>query len=121
MGNRRRISNYRRGVWAEWVALLWLMLQGYWPVARRYKTKVGEIDLILRRGNQLVFVEVKARAVMAEAAGAIRAASQARIARAAEWFLQAHPAYQAYAPRFDAVLLARGTWPQHLVNAFALR
>jgi putative endonuclease len=50
-----------RGRWAErWVALLLLFI-GYRCLAKRYRTPVGEIDLIASRGETLVMVEVKYR------------------------------------------------------------
>ena len=47
----RRHKAYRRGHRSEWLAALALMLKGYRIVARRYRTKLGEIDLIARRGD----------------------------------------------------------------------
>ena len=46
---------------AEYKTMLTFMLKGYLPLKNRYKCKYGEIDLILKRGNKLAFVEVKAR------------------------------------------------------------
>ena len=53
----------RRGEsWAAW----WLRLHGWHILARRVKTPRGEIDLIVRRGRTVAFVEVKWRATEAE-------------------------------------------------------
>ncbi len=58
----KRIRAYRRGHRGEWLASLALMLKGFRIVARRYRTKLGEIDLIARRGDLVLIVEVKVRA-----------------------------------------------------------
>lgn len=111
-------THHRRGLWAETLALLWLTLKGYSLVKKRYKTQVGEIDLIMRRGNVLAFIEVKGRAKNADAAFAIHAKNQSRVVRAAQHFLAHHPTYQQYQVRFDAVLIAWYRMPQHLAHAF---
>ncbi len=111
-------SNHRAGLMAEQLALLWLMLKGYWLIARRYKTPHGEIDLILRRRKTLIFVEVKARPRLEDAAFAIHPKNQSRVLAAAQQFLRNHPAYGDFQVRFDAVLIAWYKRPHHLVDAF---
>jgi putative endonuclease len=64
LGHRRKA--YRRGHRGEWLAALALMLKGYRILARRHRTKLGEIDLIARRGDLVLFVEVKARRTLIE-------------------------------------------------------
>lgn len=103
---------------AEYLALVWLTLKGYRLVAMRYKTPVGEIDLIVRRGKSLVFVEVKARREYAVAASSIHHKNQSRVMRAAQSFLVHHPAYQHYQVRFDAVVITWYKRPHHLIHAF---
>ena len=51
----------RRGRQAERVVMCAYMLAGYWPVARRLRTKAGELDLVMRRGKTLIGIEVKYR------------------------------------------------------------
>ena len=113
-----RKRSQRLGHLAEYLALAHLTLKGYRFVARRYKTKLGEIDLIVRRGGTLVFVEVKARAERDTAAHAVHAKNQSRVVQAAQMFLVAHPAYREYQVRFDVVLVAWYSMPHHLVHAF---
>ncbi|MEZ5759409.1 MAG: YraN family protein [Emcibacteraceae bacterium] len=52
---------YKWGQLAELFASLMLRFKGYSIVARRYKTRVGEIDIIARKGPLTIFCEVKAR------------------------------------------------------------
>ncbi len=59
------------GLEAEWFASVWLRLKGYRVLTERYSIKGGEIDLIVRRGATVAFVEVKARAAIADAEIAI--------------------------------------------------
>ena len=117
-GKAMRQRNHRRGLRAEYAALALLMLKGYRLVAMRYKTPVGEIDLIVRRGQYLVCVEVKARPTHAAAAEAIHTTNQSRVVAAAQSFLAKHPAYAYMQVRFDAVLVAWYRLPHHLVHAF---
>ena len=113
---RRRA--YRSGRWAETGAAWWLRLKGYRIVARGFKTPVGEIDLIAKRGNVLAFVEVKTRPSRAESAEAITFRQQARIARAASWFLNSRPDFAALESRFDAVLVVSRHLPVHIPGAW---
>ena len=63
------------------------MLKGYRIVARRYRTKLGEIDLIARRGDLVLIVEVKARPTLIAAMEAIARESERRIEGAADLWL----------------------------------
>ena len=100
-----KVRAQKRGRWAESLTALYLRLTGHRVLARNYKAKVGEIDLIARRGRMLSFIEVKARSDAAEAAEAITVRQRQRIQRAAEWFLTHHPALQACDVRFDVCLV----------------
>src|SRR6185503_936676 len=62
MSLQTRQRAQRKGHTAEWRAAWRLRLAGYTILARRYKTKLGEIDIVSPRGNLLAFGEVKARA-----------------------------------------------------------
>ena len=114
----RGSANYRRGLRAEFWAAAWLLLRGYRPVALRYATVLGEIDLIARRGRVLAFVEIKRRTTRETAAEAISAAQQRRIINAAEIFVDRHPRYRNFERRFDAVLISNANWPTHIKAAW---
>lgn len=117
MSPRRRRS-YQRGILAEYVACAWLILKGYRLVAMRYKTPVGEIDLVMRRGKTLAILEVKARKQLADAALAIHHENQSRVMRATQYFSVSEPRYAHLQVRFDAVLIAWYKWPRHVPHAF---
>jgi putative endonuclease len=114
----RRQRAERWGRRAEALATVWLRLKGYRIIARRFKTPIGEIDIIARRGNRLSLVEVKARARLTEAHSAITPHQRGRIFRAAEFFLQRYPRYATMTLRFDAILVAPGRLPRHLTDAW---
>jgi putative endonuclease len=114
-----RQRRHRKGLVAEHLAAWHLRLRGWRIVAQRFKTPVGEIDLIARRGKQLAFIEVKARRHRHDAASAIHIKNQQRVVRAAQWFLSAHPKYADYTQRFDACLVPWYSWPQFITHAFS--
>ena len=117
-------SNYRAGHFAEKIALLWLLCKGYRPLHLNYVTGrgtgAGEVDLIVKRGQKLVFVEVKKRQNLTTSAEAITHKNQRRVARTAEAFLQQNPCYENYAIRFDAILFNTGLIPHHIKDAWRL-
>ena len=79
---KERLKRYRSGLWAEFVAEVFLMVTVYRILERRYKTPVGEIDILACRKNTLIAVEVKARRNRRDALYAVTGASQGRIERA---------------------------------------
>ena len=90
MANDRRKSE-EAGRSAELIALWALRLKGWRLLARRYKTHVGEVDLIMRRGDVTAFIEVKARENAQFAAESVLPAQQTRIAHAASLYLAGRP------------------------------
>jgi len=93
------------GRWAERLTRLYLRAGGYTILATNYKTKVGEVDIIAKKGNIISFTEVKARPTKAQAAEAVTARQQNRIQRAAEHFLMYKPHLQTFDIRFDVALV----------------
>jgi putative endonuclease len=113
-----RVAAFRTGVSAEARAAAYLMAKGYRILAKRFRTPVGEIDLVARRRNVVVFVEVKARATLDDAAYAVTPRQQRRIIDAAQTWLMAHPEHAEFDLRFDAMLIAPRRLPRHLLAAF---
>ena len=79
---------------------------------------MGEADLIAKRGRLVAFVEVKYRAEVQIAAGAVTPASWQRIARAAEVWTARHPSLSDYGWRHDLIALAPRKLPQHIQDAW---
>ena len=113
-----RIAAFRTGLSAEARAAAFLMAKGYRILAKRFRTRYGEIDIVARRRNLLAFVEVKARATLDEAAYAVTARQQARIIEAAQAWLIDHPEQADFELRFDAMLIAPRRLPRHVLAAF---
>ncbi|HXU92247.1 MAG TPA: YraN family protein [Gallionella sp.] len=108
------------GALAEQWAAQYLQRQGLKPVAYNYHGRFGEIDLIMRDGATLVFVEVRLRrnGDFGGAAASIDAHKQQRLIRTAQQYLAGLP--QLPPCRFDALLMddAQGRNVQWLRNAF---
>jgi putative endonuclease len=109
---------FRLGISAESRAAAFLIAKGFRILARRWRSPVGEIDIIARRRQLLVFVEVKARANFEEAAWSVTDRQRARIAAAAEAWLARQGDYDFKDMRFDAVLVVPGRIPRHIPAAF---
>ena len=116
---RRRKAHFF-GLSAESVAAALLRLKGYSILARRYVVSGGEIDLVVRRGDAIAFVEVKARGRLHVAAEAITATKRRRISRAARVWLARNPWAYGLTLRGDAVFIAPRRLPRHTRCAYRL-
>ena len=118
--NAARQQAEQRGRRAERLAALYLGLKGYRVLARRFKSPVGEIDLVMRRRDVIAFVEVKNRADFDAAVLAVTPFARRRLLRAADAYIGRHPHLAALTLRFDIVLIAPRRWPRHMVDAFGV-
>jgi len=113
-----RVAAHFTGLSAESRAAAYLVAKGYRIAARRFRSPVGEVDIVARRRGVLVFVEVKARNNLDDAALSLLPRQQQRIAAAAGAWLAAHPEDGESNIRFDAILVAPGKIPRHIPAAF---
>ena len=113
-----RVAAFRTGLSAESRAAALLVAKGFRIVARRWKSPVGEIDIVARRRSLMVFVEVKARSNLDDAAESVTMRQRSRIANAAEAFIATYPDPSVTEMRFDAILVAPGKMPRHIPGAF---
>jgi putative endonuclease len=118
---RLRLKAYRRGHRGEWLAALALTLKGYRIVARRFRTRAGEIDLIARRGDLVAIVEVKVRPTLLLAMEAIARQSERRIEAAADIWLARQRDFARLSVRYDMVAVLPWRWPVHVENVFSGR
>lgn len=116
----KRKTAHRWGHYAEFIAALWLMVKGYRIVTRRYAARGGEIDLIIRRGMTIAFVEVKARRDFNQALEAIDATKTRRLGKAVEEWLWRHDLPYGHNFRGDAVIIVPWRLPRHIEDAFEL-
>ena len=96
-----------RGKAAESQACRFLADRGLEPIARNYRCRHGEIDLIMRDGRALVFVEVRYRGNRRFAGGAetVDRRKQSKLVATAMHYLQSHPGAAAHPARFDVVAI----------------
>ena len=118
MGDRRRAE--RHGHRAELIAMAVLMLKGYRLLARRFKTPLGEVDLIMRRGEVTAFIEVKTRVSEDIAMESVGGKQRRRIAAAARLWMSRDARAAQGDCRFDIVSVQPYQWPRHIPNAFTL-
>lgn len=121
LSTRRRKRAFTWGRYAETIAAIYLMAKGYWVLARRFRTPQGEIDLIVRRGNSIAFVEVKARASLRHCLEAVTPHSECRLSRAAGIWLAQRPFYASFTWRYDIVAIRPWRLPVHVISAFEAR
>jgi len=113
--NRRAAE--RQGRRGEERAALWLRMKGWSIVDRRRKTPLGEIDLIARRGRLIAFIEVKWRRRAEQLDNAIDEYRLRRVAAAVEAVAHEY-ATGGEDIRIDVILLAPGSFPRHIANAW---
>jgi putative endonuclease len=110
----------KHGAQAEQLAAQYLQQQGLKLIVQNYRSRFGEIDLIMQDGTTLVFIEVRLRSNdgFGGAAASIDTRKQQRIVRTAQQYLASF--VRTPPCRFDAILLQdmQGRSMQWLKNAF---
>lgn len=114
----KKKKTYDHGIMAEGAAELFLRAKGFQILGRRYKTPVGEVDLIALDDQYLVFIEVKGRPSIDEALFSITPRMKARIMEASGHFIAANPQYSNHPMRFDVMAVKLPFAIRHLENAF---
>ncbi len=116
------MNNYKKGHLAEKFAAIFLICKGYKIVALNYvtgkSTGAGEVDIIASKKNTLIFVEIKLRKSISDAAYSISQNQKHRISTAAKSFLSRHKKYRNFDIRFDAILIKNCFNFEHIKNAF---
>lgn len=120
------MTEERLGPAGEMFAAKWLEQKGYSVIARNWRTKTGEIDIIAEKGETLIFFEVKTlpHTPLSDLDIIVGNRKQERICKTAKYFLLTHRKYNKMHIRFDVLVLTfdpRTTEelePLHLKNAF---
>ncbi|GFE63316.1 YraN family protein [Litoreibacter roseus] len=111
--------SYHAGLQAERSVARQYLRAGYTFVAHRYRSKSGEIDLVLRQADTVIFVEIKQSKTHARAADHLSERQISRLYDAASEFLGGEPAGQLTNTRFDVALVDGDGMIEILENAFA--
>lgn len=111
-------TTYQTGIQAEFWCRLLLRLKFYRILAVRYKTPIGEIDIVAARGKMVIAIEVKARPSIREGIESISQSQRARIARALQDFVMRHPRYASHDLRFDVMVAIPHRPPRHITHAW---
>ena len=115
----RKRLHFKKGQRAETVAVLFLRLKGYRVLARQLKTPLGEIDILVKKGQTLVAVEVKFRPTLEEGLMAVGPVQQQRISRALSNFSVKKAEYQKMDLRHDVIVVRNfKSRPIHVKNAW---
>jgi putative endonuclease len=114
----RRQEAERRGHWSEYIAAAYLLLKGYRILAMRYRTRLGEVDIVARKGSVVAFVEVKARASEQAGLDAVSLQSRQRIRAASDLWLAKQEDSAHLSLRYDIVVVLPRRWPRHFPDAF---
>jgi putative endonuclease len=118
MAEATRVKANRLGHRGEALAAFSLRLKGWRIVARRYRSPLGEIDLIARRGNLIAIVEVKARSSFRGAMDSVTPSAQKRIMGSADLWLSRQKDAAKLSIRFDIIAVLPWRWPIHIERAF---
>ncbi|OAN85080.1 hypothetical protein A8B78_05775 [Jannaschia sp. EhC01] len=111
--------SYLKGKAAEEIAVRVYLDHGHRLVARRWRGPAGEIDLVMEKDGEVVFVEVKASRTHAKAAAALSQRQIGRLLRSAEHCLGSFPKGLATPMRFDVALIDGQGHFDVIVNALA--
>lgn len=111
-------SSYDIGKQAEDMATAYLEAKHYTTLARRMRTRYGEIDIIALSGTTVVMVEVKMRKHLEDYRDAVTPRQQKRINQSALMYIAEHPEYQQHDIRMDVVFVTADGQIEHLENAW---
>lgn len=114
-----KIKSYNFGIIAEFIAIIFLKLKGYKILKRRYKTYLGEVDIIAVKNKFLVAIEVKARKSKNDInlEEILSNQQKSRIKRAMLFFVAGNfKKYYHHSLRFDLIIIKPYGFPRHLIG-----
>ncbi len=130
-GYKQRRLAHEFGIFSEQIAVWYLRFKGYRILAQRHKNIYGEIDILAKKGKDLVVVEVKARQSFEECDESVTAHKRQKIIRALGWILAGGGVGGSgkisglsrtieHNIRFDVIWIVRGMLPRHTKNAWRI-
>lgn len=118
--NRNYLTSYEKGVSAELCAKNYLKAKGYEIVGKRVRNKYGEIDIIAKKENNVIAIEVKQRQTLDKSRECISKTQQHRIARAFSLFIsERNEMFENY--RIDVVCFDILGRFEHIEDAFFIK
>lgn len=112
-------STYNLGLLAEFICLIFLKLKFYKILQKRMRNFYGEIDLVCKKGDHIVFVEVKARTSKNfNDYHTISLKQIERIKKSAIQYMIDKKILNKYKMRFDFILIRPYSIPFHIINCF---
>jgi len=114
------ISRDRFGRISEYIAILYLLGKFYSITKLRFKYYTGEIDIIAKKGNTIVFIEVKSRKNLDHHYDIISKKQISRIKKTASFYLQKNIGYNnKYDIRFDLIVISNFYCIEHIKNVWS--
>ncbi len=113
----KRQQNEKKGRKAEKLAANFLRLKGYRILDERFRSARGEIDIICKRGKQILIVEVKAHKTVENSLYAVTPKQQKRIVAATEDWLKLQ-SFDNFSLRFDVIAIVPKHLPAHIKDAW---
>jgi len=110
------ISTYNLGILSEYAAALFLKLKGYSVLERRYRNRLGEIDIIAKKRDLIVFLEIKTVKPKNKDFPAVSNKQLNRIKRSAILYLSRNDYYNTCSVRFDLMTVSNLIWIRHYQN-----
>lgn len=121
MPQSTKLKSYYFGIFSEFLVIIFLLCKGYKILRRRFKTKLGEIDIIASKKNTIIAIEVKARKkfliknkLLFDEVVSFN--QRQRIKKSAISFIKSNKKYQNYNLRFDLVVVTSYRLPLHLIG-----
>ncbi len=111
-------QTYNFGILAEKIAIIYLTLKAYKILAWRYKTRFGELDIVAKKGHEIVVVEVKARKKDSNFEEVLRHRQTKRMVSAAQYFMSKNSKFRDCQVRFDFIFVNKFYWVRHYKNFF---
>ena len=111
-------TSHNFGKIGEILAIIFLLFKGYKIIAHNHRNYFGEIDIIAKKGKNLVFLEVKSRKKIFDVRQVVSFWQQKRIVNAGDYFWLKNKKYQNCNVRFDLIVISRALKIKHYQNFF---
>ncbi len=115
--NKFKLHSHKFGLFAEVIVCIYLTLKGYKICERRYKTSVGEVDIIAAKKGNIVFLEVKARADK-NISEVVSKNQMKRISDAARHYIAKNRQFAEYNYRIDLIIFRSALAIEHTENSW---